>query len=537
MNQSDFLVIGSGVAGLFFALRAAEVGTVNVVTKRGGADTNTNLAQGGIACVLDPQDSFERHIADTLATGVGLCRREVVETVVREGPARIRDLVELGVHFTMEGDRFALGREGGHSAKRIVHCKDFTGAEVQRVLLQRATHHPNIRFHQNHMAVGLITRRHLKDPSRGSDGCVYGAYVLDVAEDRIEGFSAGRTILATGGAGKVYLYTSNPDVATGDGIALAYRAGARVVNLEFVQFHPTCLYHAEAKRFLLSEALRGEGGVLRGHDGRAFMKDYHPQGDLAPRDIVARAIDREMKTSGGKFVFLDLTGLDADFVRNRFPQIHERCLALGIDITARPIPVVPATHYFCGGVDVDACGRTSLDGLLALGEVSHTGLHGANRLASNSLLEAVVYAERAAACVAAERSPGRAAVLEAAPWHEEHTQLLQESVIIDHDWDEARRVMWDYVGIVRNDDRLRIALQRMGQLKQTVEALYWRCHLTQDLLELRNIVLVGELVVRCAMKRRESRGLHYNENHPAVDEGHAGDTVLEPDGMEPARGI
>lgn len=528
MNESDFLVIGSGVAGLLFGLKVADLGTVSIVTKRTRSDTNTNLAQGGVACVLSPSDSFGRHAADTIAAGAGLCRDDVVDLVVRGGPDRIRELAELGVGFTMDGDRLALGREGGHSASRIVHCKDFTGREIQRVLIERAVEHPNIRFYQNHMAVGLMCRRHLRDRSAGEGGHIYGAYILDVEEDRIEAFAAKRTVLATGGAGKVYLYTSNPDVATGDGIAMAYRAGARVANLEFVQFHPTCLYHPEAKRFLLSEALRGEGGVLRRLDGYAFMADYHPKRELASRDIVARAIDREIKTSGEKFVHLDLTHLDASFIKARFPQIHEQCGKLGIDITREPIPVVPATHYFCGGVDVDSYGRSTLANLLALGEVSHTGLHGANRLASNSLLEAIVFADRAAEFVHQDETFPSATVPEPTPWHENHTEVLMDSVIVDHDWDEARRVMWDYVGIVRNDTRLELALGRLLQIKETIEKLYWKCHLTQDLLELRNIVLVGELVVRSAASRRESRGLHFTESHPdRDDERFGGDTVLE----------
>jgi L-aspartate oxidase len=526
MNQSDFLIIGSGVAGLFCALKIAERGTVSVVTKRGRSDTNTNLAQGGIAAVLGDDDSFELHARDTLECGAGICHEDVVDMVARSAPDRINDLVALGVDFTREGDRLALGREGGHSANRIVHSKDRTGQAMQDVLVRRAIEHPNIRFFQNHMAVGLIKERHLESSGSGSPDTVYGAYILDVEQNRIDAFVAKRTILATGGAGKVYLYTSNPDVATGDGIAMAYREGARVANLEFVQFHPTCLYHPEAKSFLLSETLRGEGGVLISEDGRAFMDGYHPRRDLAPRDIVARAIDHEMKTTGSKCVYLDMTHLDAERIRERFPNIYTRCFELGIDITGTPIPVVPATHYFCGGVDVDERGRTSLQHLLALGEVSHTGLHGANRLASNSLLEAVVYAERASDMLLSDKGLMDERTPRAMPWDEEHTEALLESVIVDHDWDEARRVMWDYVGIVRNDTRLDIALQRILQLKETVEALYWKCRLTQDLLELRNIILVGELVIRSAQRRKESRGLHCTESYPRQDERFRRDTVL-----------
>jgi L-aspartate oxidase len=526
MKTCDYLVIGSGVAGLFFALRAAEHGEVCIVTKRGRSDSNTNLAQGGMAAVLSDDDSFELHIEDTLRCGAGLCRRDVVDAVVRDAPARIRDLVALGVDFTRKGDHFELGREGGHSARRIVHSHDLTGQAIQTALVARALDHPNIRFFTDHMAVDLIQKRHLPGGDGEGNG-VHGAYILDVARDHIERFVARHTVLCTGGAGKIYLYTSNPDVATGDGIAMAYRAGARVANLEFVQFHPTCLYHPEAKSFLLSETLRGEGGVLQRGDGVPFMRDYHPDADLAPRDIVARAIDREMKITGAKCVYLNMTHLDAEHVRERFPHILERCASFGIDITADPIPVVPATHYFCGGVDVDECGQTSLPGLSALGEVSHTGLHGANRLASNSLLEAVVFAERAAKCLIAEAERSRP-LPDVREWETVQVEGPLESVIIDHDWDGARRIMWDFVGIVRNDHRLQIALNRMDQLRRTVEEMYWRHHPTQDLLELRNVVCVGDLVIQSALERKESRGLHYTESYPERDDAHfLCDTVLQ----------
>ncbi|MEE9270683.1 MAG: L-aspartate oxidase, partial [Candidatus Krumholzibacteria bacterium] len=423
-------------------------------------------------------------------------------------------------------DRLSLGREGGHSVNRIVHSSDLTGQEMQSILLERVREQRNVALYENHMAVGLVTARHLCDPATDAQA-VFGAYILDVDNEEVEAFAAKRTILSTGGAGKVYLYTSNPDIATGDGIAMAYRAGARIANLEFVQFHPTCLYHPQSKSFLLSEALRGEGGLLKREDGYAFMKDYHPKKDLAPRDVVARAIDREMKTTGAKCAYLDLTHVDAGHLRRRFPNISRRCLELGIDITRDPIPVVPATHYFCGGVDVDMAGRTSLPNLLALGEVSHTGLHGANRLASNSLLEAVVYVDRAVKMLQEDEGLVQETVREPMPWQEDHTETLKEPVILDHDWDEARRVMWDYVGIVRNDERLDLARRRMRELESTVESLYWKCRLTQDLLELRNVVLVGQLVIRCALKRKESRGLHYTESYPQRDDdAFGGDTVV-----------
>jgi L-aspartate oxidase len=528
MFSSQFLVIGTGVAGLSFAIKAARLGTVNIITKRGLEDSNTNMAQGGIASVVSPSDSFDLHIQDTLSAGAGLCKKHVVEITVKEGPERVRELMDLGVEFTREGKSLSLGREGGHSRNRIVHCHDLTGREVEKALLENVKAHPNIRVFPYYLAVNLILSRHLAGRrSAQASNAVFGAYALDIERDRIVPFVAARTILATGGAGKVYVYTSNPDVATGDGIAVAYRAGAKVANLEFVQFHPTCLYHPEAKSFLLSEALRGEGGLLRRGDGYAFMKDYHPQADLAPRDIVARAIDREMKKTGAKCAYLDVTHLSSSHVKDRFPNIYERCLELGIDITIQAIPVVPATHYFCGGVDVDEFGRASLENLFALGEVSHTGLHGANRLASNSILEALVFAHRAYEFIENEGDIPRARIKKALPWNEDHTEKLMDSVIIDHDWDSARRVMWDYVGIFRSDLRLQLALERIQLLSRTIESLYWKCHLTQDLIELRNIVLVGELIIRSALMRKESRGLHATETYPERnDKLFLKDTVL-----------
>ncbi len=527
MYRSDFLIIGAGIAGLSLALKIADFGTVLIVAKRDASDSNTNFAQGGIASVLAKNDTFNLHISDTVKAGVGLCREHIVEMVVREGPARISELNRLGVEFTRDGRDLSLSREGGHSRNRIVHCKDLTGREMERILLERVEEHPRIQLFPHHMAVNLITSRHLKNAPSDSAGAIYGAYVLDVEHDRIVPFASRRTVLATGGAGKVYLYTSNPDIATGDGIAMAYRVGARIANLEFVQFHPTCLYHPEAKSFLLSEALRGEGGKIIGEDGRAFMPAYHDQADLAPRDVVARAIDTEMKRSGSKCVFLDLTHLDKRFIRKRFPHIHSQCLKFGIDITADPIPVVPATHYFCGGIEVDEWGKTNLDNLYAIGEVAHTGLHGANRLASNSLLEAVTFAHRAYLSIKENQSALRDKLPEPEAWSEEDTEHLEHSVIVDHDWDSARRVMWDYVGIVRNDHRLEIAAQRMAQIRKTMSELYWNCRLTKDILELRNIVLIGELIIRSAKLRKESRGLHYTESYPDQDDRYRKDTILQ----------
>jgi L-aspartate oxidase len=523
--QSDFLIIGSGVAGLSLALNLAGHGRVAIVTKKDLTDSNTNYAQGGVAAVVGPDDRVEDHVEDTLTAGAGLCRRDIVEMVVGEGPERINDLRGLGVAFTTEAGRLSLGLEGGHSKKRIVHCRDHTGREIETRLLDAVLDHPDIEVHPYHMAVDLIRERHL---ARGGDSrAVWGAYVLDVNRRGVKSFVARRTVLATGGAGKVYLYTTNPDIATGDGIAIAYRAGARIANLEFVQFHPTCLFHPRAKSFLLSEALRGEGGRLVRDNGSRFMDAYDARGELAPRDIVARAIDAEMKKTGARCVHLDITHLAASFIERRFPSILERCLEFELDPRRHPIPVVPATHYFCGGVDVDADGRTSLPRLFAIGEVSHTGLHGANRLASNSLLEALVYARRAYAGALAGLD--RTAPLPVPKaWEEPGGSGAPDPVVLEHDWDEARRVMWDYVGIVRSDARLEIAERRMGVLEETVGAVYRRSRVTQDLLELRNIVRVGRLVVACAARRRESRGLHYTESHPQRDDAHFGrDTTIE----------
>ncbi|HET6347494.1 MAG TPA: L-aspartate oxidase [Candidatus Krumholzibacteria bacterium] len=523
--QSDFLIIGSGVAGLSLALNLAREGRVALVTKKELTDSNTNYAQGGVAAVMGIDDDPALHIADTLAAGAGLCRPEVVELVVREGPDRIRELLELGVAFTTDGGTLALGLEGGHSRKRIVHARDHTGREIETRLLDAVLDHPNIEVHPYHTAVDLIVDRHL-DASTGTPG-VWGAYVLDVRAGGVQPFVARRTILATGGAGKVYLYTTNPDIATGDGIAIAYRAGARIANLEFVQFHPTCLYHPRAKSFLLSEALRGEGGRLVHADGSRFMDRYDPRAELAPRDIVARAIDSELKRTGAPCVFLDVTRLAPEFIERRFPSILQHCLELDLDIRTTPIPVVPATHYFCGGVDVDTDGRTSLANLYAIGEVSHTGLHGANRLASNSLLEALVFARRTFAAARAGLDKGRA-LPGVRPWQEPGGSGAPDPVVLEHDWDEARRVMWDYVGIVRSDARLEIARRRMRVLSETVNGVYWRSRVTQDLLELRNIVAVGELVIESARQRRESRGLHYTESHPQRDDtGFCRDTVVQ----------
>jgi len=512
---------------LSFALEAARHGQVMMVTKRSRTDSATNWAQGGIAAVLDPTDSFEAHVDDTMSTGGGLSHREIVEMVVRDGPSRIRELMELGARFSQsdEGRSLDLTREGGHSARRVVHAGDITGEEVQRVLLQAAAASPNIEIAEDHMAIDLVEASKFGRPPRA-----LGAYVLDETTSEVKTCLARATVLATGGAGKVYLYTSNPDVATGDGVAMAYRAGAELANMEFFQFHPTCLFNPEAKSFLISEALRGEGGVLRLRNGEAFMKSHHEMGDLAPRDVVARAIDYEMKRRGDDCVYLDMTHEPAAFIRQRFPNIHARCLQLGIDMTKDPIPVVPAAHYMCGGVVVDDVGRATLPGLWAVGEVTCSGLHGANRLASNSLLEGLVYGHRSA--IAARESLDSipdAALLDVPDWDVGEAVPSDEAVVVSQNWDELRRFMWNYVGIVRTDRRLRRAARRIAMLQDEIREYYWAHLVNRDMLELRNIADVAELIIRCAGARKESRGLHYNLDYPHSGEEWRGDTHISRD--------
>lgn len=537
--ESDFLIIGSGIAGLSFALKVAQQGTVALVTKKEAMESNTNLAQGGIAAVFGGMDSFDLHIDDTLKAGDGLCNRDVVEMVVQEGPDRIRELVDLGVHFNIESDRlekegppvFDLGREGGHSRNRILHAKDMTGAEVERVLVEMIKKNDRISLFEDHIAIDLIIESNRM--KRGQvittheEQCC-GAYVYDRKTREVKTFAARITLLATGGAGKVYLFTSNPDIATGDGIAMGYRAGATVANLEFVQFHPTCLYHPEAKNFLISEAVRGEGGVLVNASGKAFMEKYDPLKDLACRDVVARAIDTELKRSGEDSVFLDISHRDADFIRKRFPGIHAKCLELGIDMTAEPIPVVPAAHYMCGGVVTDMVGRTDIRHLYAVGETACTGLHGANRLASNSLLEALVYAEKASAHSIQELEEMKGAGRPQVPtWDEVGTTDSDEAIMVAHNWDEIRRFMWNYVGIVRSDKRLDRAHRRIEIIKNEIRQYYWDFRISADLIELRNIAVVAELIITCAMHRKESRGLHFNIQYPQRDDQRwQKDTVL-----------
>lgn len=516
MKQYDFVVIGSGIAGLSFALKAAKHGSVAVITKRKGADSNTAWAQGGIACVSSDEDSFELHVRDTLEAGAGLCDENVVRTIVTEGPQRIRELVDLGLHFDERevlGHReLDLGKEGGHSKRRVLHVQDVTGLEIEKTLLNKLEHSPKVELLENHMAVDLITAGKLGFATE--DRCL-GIYVLDESTQKVETVRSDRLVLATGGCGKVYLYTTNPAVATGDGVAIAWRAGAMIANMEFVQFHPTCLYHPEARSFLISEAVRGEGGILRNSRGENFMNRYDRRGALAPRDIVARAIDAEIKRLGAQCVFLDITHKAPEFLRERFPHIYETCLRFGIDMTKQPIPVVPAAHYQCGGIRTDVNGATTLPGLYAVGEVACTGLHGANRLASNSLLEGIVVAHRA--CEAALRDqptshPARELALP--EWQSGDVQDVDELVVIYHNWDEIRRLMWDYVGIVRTRKRLQRAAARLRNLQREIREFYWNFKVSVDLLELRNLATVAALIVDSALSRRESRGLHCNLDFP-----------------------
>lgn len=528
--RTDFLVLGSGIAGLSFAIKASQIGTVAVVTKTNLEESNTNYAQGGIAAVFDPLDSFEYHIQDTLICGAGLSDPEVVRFVVEEGPARIQDLIEWGVEFSRAqggGTAFDLAQEGGHSRRRVLHAKDLTGREIERALNKRALQTDNIKIYENHVAIDLIISSFPSDPQDKTGNTCLGAYILDTIGNEVHTFRANYTIIATGGACKVYLITSNPDIATGDGIAMAYRAGAKIANMEFIQFHPTCLYHPEAKSFLISEALRGEGGVLRLKNGRTFMDKYHPQGCLAPRDVVAKAIDAEMKRTGDEYVLLDMTHLDPDFLINRFPNIYERCLEFGIDITREPIPVVPAAHYLCGGILVDHHGETSIKRLYSCGEASCTRLHGANRLASNSLLEAVVFAHRSFVHIREHYEPLKFSAIQIQPWNTHGVVESQESILIAHNWDELRRVMVDFVGIVRSNERLEMALKRIQIINREVEHYYRSFFLSKDLIELRNISLVAQLIVRSAMLRRESRGLHYNIDYPLPDDAnYLKDTII-----------
>lgn len=514
----DFLVIGSGIAGLTFALKAAEYGTVAIVTKKEIMEANTSYAQGGVAGVLSKHDSFEKHIEDTLEAGAGLCNRKAVELVVTEGPKLILELMDYGVKFSKKNGELDLGREGGHSENRIVHAADATGFEIESVMVNKAKNHPNIEIFEYHFAMELLTEHHLGAKVKELDNIhCFGAYVLDERSDTVHKMLSKVTVLASGGAGEVYEHTTNPAVATGDGIAMAYRAHARIENMEFVQFHPTSLAVSEADSFLISEAVRGFGGILRNASGEAFMSKYDKRKELAPRDIVARAIDDQLKKRGEDHVFLDVTHLDAKVIKEKFPMIYETCLEYGIDITNQQIPVVPAMHYTCGGVATDLEGQTSIEQLFACGEVACTGLHGANRLASNSLLESLVFAEQAVnkSIQLLENVDFRNDIPE---WDESGTVNTEEWILVSHNRRELRQVMWNYVGIVRSNFRLKRAKRRTKLLFQETEDFYHRTKVNVPLCELRNLVCVGYLIVRSAIQRKESRGLHFNTDYPNLSE-------------------
>jgi L-aspartate oxidase len=530
MTEATNLIIGSGIAGLTLALKLADGGQkVHLIAKAGLTQSNTWYAQGGIASVLGGEDSFENHVKDTVIAGAGLCHPKVVEQVVRAGPRLVRELISMGVKFTNEikgegASHLHLTREGGHSHRRVIHADDWTGQAIISVLIERAREHPLITILENQMAIDLLTTDRYA-PRFGQNRCV-GAYVLDRLTQSIYAVRSENTFLCTGGHGKVYLYTSNPDSATGDGLAMGWRAGCQVANLEFMQFHPTCLYHPQAKTFLISEAVRGEGGILKDKHGQDFMKAYHAQGSLAPRDVVARAIDSELKKSGDTNVFLDVRHLGGEKIKALFPNIYQTCLEYGFDMAKVMLPVVPAAHYSCGGLVVDENARTAVEGLYALGETACTGLHGANRLASNSLLEALVYADKAANYVLkAARSPAIEVAIPA--WNIGHAVPADELVVLSHSWDEIRRLMWHYVGIVRTEKRLRRAINRLRALQDELNMFYWDYQVTDTLLEVRNLAVVAELTVRCAMARKESRGIHFTLDYPEQDlSGHAKDTIL-----------
>ncbi|MDX9702664.1 MAG: L-aspartate oxidase [Candidatus Auribacterota bacterium] len=528
-KETDYLVIGSGIAGLMFALKASVHAKVMILTKREMTESNSNYAQGGIASVMSDTDSFDEHIRDTLSAGAGLCHRDIVENTIRQGPERIRELINYGVQFTTREENrneFDLGKEGGHSHRRIMHAGDITGKEVKKVLIDVVKQNTNIEVYENHIAIDLITTKKL---GLSGSNMVVGAYALNNATNDVLTIKSKVTVLATGGAGKVYLYTTNPDIATGDGIAMAYRAGAMIKNLEFVQFHPTCLFHPKAKSFLISEAVRGEGAILRLKDGTDFMKKYHHMGSLAPRDVVAQTIDFELKKRGDDCVFLDITHKPKSFIQQRFPNIYNKCLQYGIDMSSDLMPVVPAAHYFCGGVASDWNGLTSLERLYVCGEVSCTGLHGANRLASNSLLEALVFAHNASESSQHYVANDYPADVQSIPaWDKRKAVDSDENVVVSNNWDEIRRFMWNYVGIVRSNKRLERAKHRIELLQKEIHEYYWDFVVTNDLIELRNIATVAELIIRFALHRKESRGLHYNLDYPERNnESWCKDTVYE----------
>jgi L-aspartate oxidase len=513
----DVLVIGSGIAGLSFALKAARLGrSVAILTKKNQAESNTNYAQGGIAVVTAKTDDVDKHVQDTLVAGDGLCDEKVVREIVRDGPARVQELVELGLEFSRDANGgYDLGREGGHTERRVLHVKDMTGKAIESALIKALSLEPRIAMYEHMFAIDIITRRKLAPKTPKRDDRVLGVYALDVRDGHVLTFAAPVVMLSTGGAGQAYLYTTNPDIATGDGIAMAYRAGIEVRNMEFIQFHPTALYSTSGLRFLITEAVRGEGAILRNAAGEAFMKDYHPMADLAPRDIVARAIDTEMKKSGVAHVWLDITHRNEAFLRTRFPLIYKTCKDIGINIAKAMIPVVPAAHYTCGGVATNLSAETSLPGLYACGEVACTGLHGANRLASNSLLEAVVMAHRGSLSVDRYLKKALRLPVTAVPgWVDLGGGDVDERVVVSHNWDELRRTLWDYVSIMRTTRRLERARTRIANLSREIQDYYWNFSVDARLLELRNLTQVAEMIVACALQRKESRGLHAIADYP-----------------------
>ncbi len=535
---SDFLVIGSGIAGLTFAIKASDLGTVHIVTKKKDFDSNTNYAQGGIASVFDPHDSIESHIKDTLTAGAGLCNETAVRILAESGPQRVQELIQWGAHFSTKQNpngtlSLDLGREGGHSYNRIVHAQDLTGQEVERALLDEIARRKNIHVFENHTAIDLLTQHQLRLSGKhinsyNSITC-YGAYILDNTTGVVHIFTAPYTLLATGGIGQVYLHTTNPAIATGDGIAMAYRAGALIADMEFIQFHPTSLYQPGQKEraFLISEAVRGEGAILLNSRGERFMEKVHPLKELAPRDIVARAIDMELKRLGDQCVYLDISFKDKDFLSSRFPTIYNYCLEAGIDISKEPIPVVPAAHYLCGGIISDLNGRTSISNLYVSGESACTGVHGANRLASNSLLEGIVFSHRAFCHIKEIFSPQHKDALPQFPqWDKKGTFDLEEWILIQHNIEDVKRVMWDYVGIVRSNRRLERAWRRITLLEEEIQDYYRRSTITSRLVELRNLITTAKLIVQSALLRKESRGLHYNTNYPTQDESLKGSFIL-----------
>ena len=542
IRNFDHIVIGSGLAGLSSALHLAKSGrSVVVITKREIDECNSRLAQGGVACVMDQLDTFDEHVEDTLTAGAGLCKEEVVRAIVEEGPAAIAELIELGAKFTTRGDlgytdgrtEFDLGREGGHHKRRVLHAGDITGAELERVMVEAVKARPNITILENHIAVDLVVSRGY---DKSSPNRCFGAYVLDIKSNKVITFLAPATVIACGGTGKVYLYTSNPDVACGSGIAMAYRAGAEIANMEFVQFHPTILHHTTIRSFLISEALRGEGAVLKCRENKEsepveFMHKYHPMKSLAPRDVVARAIDSEMKRTGEECVYLDIRMHSEEELKRRFPNIFAKCLEAGVNMAHDLIPVVPAAHFMCGGIKTGIDGASSIEGLYAVGETACTGLHGANRLASNSLLEALVVSRFAAASINEnfekfkQNHPSKEDSLN---WRSGNAIDSDEQVVIAHNWDEIRRFMWDYVGIYRTNKRLERAKNRIKLIRKEIEKYYWDFTVTADLIELRNIATVAELIIDCSLLRHESRGLHYNADYPFLDpELECVDTVIQ----------